>query len=157
MGRGHHLPEAGPDPLTGTCWTCEVTVVVPGATVGVAVAVNSCWGAALWTWLCKETGGTPGRAASGRPGSDCAVLPGGVPAEIKAGAADTGCPNPLPTRPAGIYHPVTLNESLPSWPQVTIGTVPAWGSDASLLASQPSTYLLRTLGGWEAVLPESCW
>lgn len=84
-------------------------MVVPGATVGVAVAVNSCWGAALWTWLCKETGGTPGRAASGRPGSDCAVLPGGVPAEIKAGAADTGCPNPLPTRPTGTYHPVTLN------------------------------------------------
>ena len=126
-------------------------MAVPGAAVGAAVAVNSCWGAALWTWLCKETGGTPGRAASGRPGSDCAVLPGGVPAEIKAGAADTGCPNPLPTHPAGTYRPVTLNESLlPSWPQVTIGTVPAGGSDASVLTSQLPSQARICCGRWEA-------
>lgn len=80
-------------------------MVVPGAAVGLAVAVNSGWGAAFWTWVCKETGGTPGREASGRPGSGCGVLPGGVPAEIKAGAADTGYPNPFQPTP---QDPITL-------------------------------------------------
>lgn len=85
-------------------------MVVPGPTVGlaVAVAVNTCWGAVLWTWVCKETGGTPGR-----PGSGCGVLPGGVPAEIKAEASGTSFSNPLSTCPSGPHHCVTLDESLP--------------------------------------------
>lgn len=94
-------------------------MVVPGDTTGVAVAVNSCWGAALWTWVCTETGGTPGREASGRPGSVCEVLPGGVAAETKAGAVDTGRPDPPSTRPVlpRPHHRVTLDESPPLWPQ----------------------------------------
>lgn len=134
---GLPLPDACPDCLTGTCWICEVTVVVPGAAVGLAVAVNSCWGAAFWTWVCKETGGTPGREASGRPGSGCGVLPGGVPAEIKAGAAGTGRPDPLSTHPSGPYHPMTRDESSPSWLQFPVGTTPACGSDVGVLAFQP--------------------
>lgn len=95
-------------------------MVVPGATVGVAVAVNSCWGAVLWTWVCKEPGGTAGREASGRPGSGCRVLPGGLPAEKKARASDTGWPHQLSICPSAPYHPVTLDESLPPVASVSL-------------------------------------
>ena len=74
----------------------------------------SCLESKIWSWL------NTGREASGRPASDCELLPGGVPAEMKAGAEDTGYRNPLPTRPPGPHHHVTRDESLPLWPWVPI-------------------------------------
>lgn len=47
LGQEVPMPPRLANPLTGTCWTCEVTVADPGATVVVAVAVSNCWGAAL--------------------------------------------------------------------------------------------------------------
>lgn len=63
---------------TGTCWICEVTVLVLGA-AGAAEAGGGCWAAELWTWVCKGVGEIPGVEPSGRLDGVCWVFPGRVP------------------------------------------------------------------------------
>lgn len=49
--------------------------------LGAVEAGSGCWEAELWTWVCKETGETPGAEASDRLDGGCWVFPGRVPAE----------------------------------------------------------------------------
>lgn len=54
--------------------------------LGAVEAGGGCWEAELWTWVCKETGETPGAEASDRLDGGCWVFPGRVPAETKSKA-----------------------------------------------------------------------
>lgn len=79
-GTQARLPSPPPsDPLTGTCWICEATVLILGA----AEAGGGCWAAELWTWVCKGVGEIPGVEPSGRLDGVCWVFPGRVPADTK--------------------------------------------------------------------------